>query len=331
MNTDYLEYYIDKTILVTGGAGSIGSYLTRILSDSGAREVIVFDDLSSGYIWNLPVRDNIRFVKGSVINPTDLEKVFCDKPQIIFHLAALFANQNSIEHPVNDLMVNGLGTLNVLKKIVSVPITRFVYISSSSIYNGSEQKQCREESHENSFTTPYQITKKLGEEYCGYFLRHFGVPTVILRLFNSYGPGEIPGKYRNVIPNFIYSALNKHPLIITGSGEETRDFTYISDIVDGILRAGYSKKAIGMTIDIATFTETKIIDLANLINKILNNESGLQFLPRRKWDTMIKKIGSYKLANQILNYSPKVGLYEGLVRTVDWMRKNWVNIQKSIN
>jgi len=331
MITDYLKYYIDKTILVTGGAGSIGSYLTRILSDSGARKVIVFDDLSSGYIWNLPVRDNIKFVKGSVINPMDLEKVFCDEPQIVFHLAALFANQNSIEHPVKDLMVNGLGTLNLLDKLVSVPLTRFVYISSSSIYNGSELKHYKEESYESLLTTPYQITKKLGEEYCGYFFRHFGIPTVILRLFNSYGPGEVPGKYRNVIPNFLYSALNKHPLLITGSGEETRDFTYISDVVDGILRAGCSDKVTGMTINLATSTETKIIDLANLINEILNNESGIQFQPRRKWDTMIKKIGSYKLANQVLNYSPQIGLYEGLVRTIDWMRINWVNIQKSIN
>src|SRR3990172_2354366 len=132
----------------------------------------------------------------------------------------------------------------------------------------------------------------LGEFYCNFFHNHFGLRVVKSRFFNSYGPGEVPGQYRNVIPNFIYWALKGRPLMITGNGEETRDFTYVGDIVDGLLRAGVMESAIGQEFNLASGEETRVIDLASMINHATGNKKGVQFAQRRKWDTKSRLLAS---------------------------------------
>lgn len=328
--SDYLSYYNGKTVLITGGAGAIGSNLCRAVANQGADRVIVLDDLSSAEVWNVTSLPNILFVKGSILDEVELKRVFSEKPDLVFHLAALFANQNSIDHPETDLLVNGLGTLKLLQYAEMTKVTRFVYASSGcSIYGSSAPLPLKEDFVSIHLSSPYQITKMLGELYCNFFNHHYNVPTVRARFFNSYGPGEIPGQYRNVIPNFIYWALLGRKLPITGTGEETRDFTYVGDIVDGLMRAGYFEQAVGEDFNLASGRETEIIDLANMINHLTHNEAGIGFTERRKWDTKSRLLASVEKARGLIGYSPKTKIPDGIAATIKWFKDNWEYINKS--
>ena len=326
---DYIQHYKGKIVLVTGGAGVIGSNLTRALAEAGAKMVIVLDDLSAGYKWNVPSLPNIMFVKGDITNDIDLKRVFNEKPEIVFHLAAFFANQNSIDYPEKDLWVNGFGTLKVLEYSRLTSVKRFIYASSGcSIYGSGTPLPLKEEFMSMNLSTPYQVTKMLGELYCNFFYNHYGLPVVKTRFFNSYGPGEVPGQYRNAIPNFIYWAMKGLPLPITGTGEETRDFTYVMDLIDGLLRAGYYEQAIGQEFNLASGKETRVIDLANMINEAVGNTAGVKCVSRRKWDTKSRLLASIEKAKEIVGYEPKTEFKKGLTNTIDWFKENWDKIEK---
>jgi nucleoside-diphosphate-sugar epimerase len=327
---DYQRYYEGKTILITGGAGSIGTNLTRTLGELNAKKVIVLDDLSAAYEWNIPSLPNVLFVKGSVTDEISLKRVFNYRPEIVYHLAAFFANQNSVDYPQRDLMVNGLGTLLILQYCQMVGVERVVYASSGcSIYGSAAPLPLKEEFTSLHLSSPYQITKMLGELYANFFHHHYGLPVVKTRFFNSYGPGEVPGQYRNVIPNFIYWALMGLPLPFTGSGEETRDFTYVMDIVDALLRAGYYSQAIGQEMNIASGVETNILEMGKMINALTGNRAGIQKAPPRVWDTKKRLLASIDRARELLGYEPKMEFTEGLKLTIQWFRDNWQNIQMS--
>ena len=323
---DYLRSYNGVKVLVTGGAGAIGSNLTRSLAELGA-QVIVLDDLSSAKEWNLPSLPNVLFVKGSVVDEVALKRVFFERPRIVYHLAAFFANQNSVDRPEADLEVNGLGTLRMLQYSSLGGADRFVYASSGcSIYGSDSPLPLREDFMSMHLSTPYQITKMAGELYCNFFSHHYGLKVVKPRFFNSYGPGEVPGQYRNVIPNFIYWATKGLSLPITGTGEETRDFTYVGDIVDGLLRASYFESATGEEFNLASGKETRIIDLANMINDLTENQAGVSFAQRRKWDTKSRLLASVDKARELIGYEPKTDFREGIENTIQWFRDNWDQI-----
>ncbi len=324
---DYLEFYRDQPVLVTGGAGAIGSNLTAALVNAGAQRVIVLDDFSSAERWNVPSLPNVLVVEGSVLDEVLLKRVFLERPSIVFHLAAFFANQNSVDHPEHDLMVNGMGTLRLLEYSALAGVERFVYASSGcSIYGSQAPLPLREEFMSLHLSSPYQITKMLGELYCNFFFNHHGLKVVKPRFFNSYGPGEVPGQYRNVIPNFIYWAMKGLALPLTGTGEETRDFTYVGDIVDGLLRAGALERAIGQEFNLASGVETRIVDLANMINTALGNPAGIRFAERRKWDTKSRLLASIDRARELIGYAPQTNFEDGLKNTMDWFRANWDRI-----
>lgn len=324
------KFYKGKRILVTGGAGAIGSNLTRALSNLGAGTVIVLDDLSSAERWNIPSLPNVIFVKGSILNEITVKRVFFEKPEVIFHLAAFFANQNSLDHPESDLMTNGMGTLKLLEYAVFTGVEKFVYASSGcSIYGSNSPLPLKEEFMSMHLSTPYQITKMLGELYCNFFQHHYGLKVVKTRFFNSYGPGEIPGQYRNVIPNFIFWAMQKIALPITGTGNETRDFTFVGDITDGLLRAGCYPKAVGQDMNLASGRETKIIELANLINKLTKNPKGIKFVAKRKWDTKSRLLASVDKAKGLIGYRPNTSFERGLAETIAWFKENWKLIKAS--
>lgn len=328
-STRWEDAYSRKIVLVTGGAGAIGSNLTRRLAELGAF-VIALDDLSASERWNVPAHSNVMFVEGSVVDEVVLKRVFFERPEVVFHLAAFFANQNSIDHPERDLEVNGLGTLRVLEYSVLAGARRLVYASSGcSIYGSEAPLPLREDFVSLHLSTPYQITKMLGELYVNFFYNHYGLEVAKPRLFNSYGPGEIPGQYRNVIPNFIYWAMKGRPLPITGTGEETRDFTYVGDIVEGLLHAGHDPNCVGQEFNLASGSETKILDLANLVNELTGNEAGIKFVSRRKWDTKSRLLASIDKANELFGYKPSTSFEEGLSRTIDWFRQNWELIEAS--
>lgn len=323
---DFNQAYAGRTVLVTGGAGAIGSNLTRALSGAvgPSGRVIVLDNLVSSPRWNVPSLKNVMFVEGDILDEVKLKRCYFEKPDVIFHLAAFFANQNSVDHPENDLMVNGMGTLRLLEYATLGGCSRFVYASSGcSIYGSAAPLPLREDFMSMHLTTPYQITKMLGELYANFFNHHYKVPVVKARFFNSYGPGEVPGQYRNVIPNFIYWAMKGLPLPITGDGTETRDFTFVHDIVDGLLRAGVVEAAIGEDFNLASGRETRIIDLANWINEAVNNPAGIAFAERRVWDTKRRLCASVDKARGLIGYAPDTDFQAGLQTTIQWFRDNW--------
>ncbi|MDD5246638.1 MAG: NAD-dependent epimerase/dehydratase family protein [Candidatus Omnitrophica bacterium] len=329
MANDYLKYYENKRILVTGGAGAIGANLVGALSRSGAKLVVILDDLCASYEWNIPSSGNVIFAQGSVTDDISLKRVFSEGPQIVFHLAAFFANQNSVDYPEKDIMVNGMGTLKTLEYSRLSGVEKFIYASSGCSIYGNSPLPLKEEFVSLDLTTPYQITKMLGELYCNFFYHHYGLKTVKTRFFNSYGPGEVPGQYRNVIPNFIYWAMKGLPLPITGSGEETRDFTYVGDLIDGLLRAASCDQAVSEAVNLASGREIKIIDLANMVNEMIGNKAGVKFAQRRKWDTKQRLLASTDKARGMFGYEPKTDFREGISNTIKWFRENWELIEKS--
>jgi UDP-glucose 4-epimerase len=327
---DYYSDYGGKTILVTGGAGAIGGNLCRKLSELNAKKVIILDDLSSSYEWNIPKAKNIMFIKGSILNDEMLKRAFKEKPEYVFHLAAHFANQNSVDNPEVDLMVNGMGILKVLEYAQLVDIKRFVYSSSGCGVYGLDSKMPFEE-HDTSISlhTPYQVTKLIGELYTNYFHNLYGMPIANARFFNVFGPGEVPGRYRNVIPNFFYWAMNGKPLPITGDGTETRDWTYVDDIIGGLLAMGIKEEAIGEAINLGSAEDHRVIDMANMVNKLAGNKAGIMYAERRNWDVKCKLLSSVDKARKVLGYQPKMAFEDGLKNIHQWFSENWNCIQNT--
>ncbi|MFO0569276.1 MAG: NAD-dependent epimerase/dehydratase family protein [Polyangiaceae bacterium] len=318
-----------QTALVTGGAGAIGSVLVQRLLQEGIEQVLVVDDLSSGYRWLLPEDPRVR------LSVTDVCTLLDQPPPgpqpTVFHLAAFFANQNSVDHPRDDLHTNGLGTLTTLLWAQKHSATAVVYASAGCSIAGHDVEGAIREDMPVSLhlDTPYQITKALGEFYCNYFMPN--TPSVRCRFFNSYGPGEVPGRYRNVIPNFIWRALNNEPLTITGTGDETRDFIFVSDLVDGLLRSSTTTAARGEAINLGTGVQTRIGDLAEWVVAACNSKSRIEFAPRRVWDKSVHREANIGRAKALLGFQPTVGVRAGLEPTVDWFRRNRARIEDCVS
>ena len=310
-----------KTIVVTGGAGAIGSNLVRELDVLGCT-IIVVDDLSSGYLDILPQSQNITFIQGSITEDEILKKVFSHDIDYVFHLAALFANQNSIEHPEQDLKVNALGTLKLLTYAKDCNVKKFIYTSSSCVY-GDKVGAVSEDRTDFHLHTPYAVSKLMGEKYVMFFNEYYGLKTVILRLFNSFGPGEKPGVYRNVVPNFFRKAINKEPLTIYGTGNETRDFNWVGNVVQLLMKSAYNDSANAQIFNVGSGKETTILEMAKLINKITNNPAEVVFQPGRVWDGIKSRCADIEKAKKLLDYSPDASsLEEQLTKTYEWIKKH---------
>jgi len=313
------------TAVVTGGSGAIGSRLVHRLLAEGLESVVVVDDLSSGHDWLLPRDERVRLVVADVCGFPQLD-IDCQEP-LVFHLAAFFANQNSVDHPLDDLHTNAQGTLATLIWARGHKARRVVYASAGcSIAGHGIDAPIREDMPVSlHLDTPYQITKALGEFYCNYFNEQ--VSTVRARFFNSYGPGEVPGFYRNVIPNFIWRALHGQPLIITGTGEETRDFIFVDDLVDGLVRAAVTPEAHGEAFNLGTGVQTPIIDLARMIIEACHSRSPVEFAPRRSWDRSAHRQADIEKAARALAFRPAMRLQDGIARTVRWFIENRERIE----
>jgi len=327
---NYLKEYSGKNILITGGAGCIGSNLTKALIEAGTNKIIVLDNLSAAEKWNIPVAPNVVFIEGSILDEEVLKRAFNGGPDCVFHLAAHFANQNSIDNPETDLEVNGLGILRVLEYCQLASVGRVVYASSGcSVYGSEAPLPLKEDFVSLHLDTPYQITKLLGELYCNFFYNIYGLPVAIARYFNVYGPGEIPGAYRNVIPNFMYRALHKLPLIVTGTGDETRDFTFVEDVIQGTLLLGVVPEAVGDAFNLASETETKVIEIAEIVNRITGNPAGIEYTARRDWDKIVRRRASIEKASRVLGYKPTMKIKDGIQRVYDWFMDNEERIESS--
>ena len=320
---DILGEYKGKNVLITGGAGCIGSNLTKALIKAEAAKIIVLDDLSAAEKWNIPSAPNVVFIKGSVLDEEALKRAFAQRLDFVFHLAAHFANQNSVDNPETDLQVNGLGTLKILEYCHLTKAGRLVFASSGcSVYGSEAPLPLKEDFVSLHLDTPYQITKLLGELYCNFYHNYYQLPVSIARYFNVYGPGEIPGLYRNVTPIFIWTALHKKPLSILGTGEETRDFTFVEDIVDGTLRCGAVPEAVGQAFNLASEKETKVLDLAHMVKELVGGNVEIQYGPRRDWDKIVRRRASIEKARKVLGYDPKTAMKEGVKRAYEWIVAN---------
>lgn len=311
-------------ILVTGGAGAIGSSLVNELAHEPGAEITVLDNLSSGRLENITARTNVHFIKGGVESDEDLDRAFETPPQVVFHLAANFANQNSVDFPHRDLLVNGVGTLKLLQRAAQHKVRRLVYSSSSCVY-GNRNEPLDEKCREFSLDTPYAITKLLGEDYLRFFHEHHRLPMVILRYFNVYGPNEYPGRYRNVIANFMAKAMRNEDLVITGTGEETRDFNFVDDSVRGTILASRTDAAIGRVINIASGRETSINEIVRHILELTGSRSKVIHRERRSWDTVVRRVAAVQVARDLLGYEAATPLREGLRRYYEWMRVQDMN------
>ena len=315
-------------VVVTGGAGAIGSRLVQRLLDGGATRVTVVDDLSSGYAWLLPPDKRVRFVQQDICAegalPTDVIEPF------VFHLAAFFANQNSVDHPLDDLHTNGRGTVSVLVWAAKQKARRVVYASAGcSIAGHGLTVPIREDMPVSlHLDTPYQITKALGEFYCNYF--DAVVPTVRCRFFNSYGPGEVPGRYRNVIPNFIWRAIHNEPLVITGTGDETRDFIWVGDLIEGLVLCTSVDAARGQAFNLGTGRQTRIHDLAEMIIRLTESKSSIEYTSRRAWDKSLHREADISRAKSVLDFRPEVSVEEGLKKTVAWFWEQRSRVREAV-
>lgn len=313
-----------KRILITGGAGAIGSNLVNHLSQDPNNQLTVLDNLSSGHLDNVVSRPNVRFIQGSVESDEDLELAFSEPVQCVFHLAANFANQNSVDFPQRDLQVNGMGTLKLLLRATHHQVEKFLYTSSSCVY-GNRNEPLDEKCQEFSLDTPYAISKLLGERYMRFFHHHHGLKTVILRYFNVYGPNEYPGKYRNVIANFFFNAMRHEDIVITGTGEETRDFNFVADTVRATALASQSDQAVGKILNIASGRETSVNDLVKMILEIAGSRSKVVHQQRRNWDSVTRRVASVEQAKKILGHKPAIPLKQGLIQYYEWLKKQDFN------
>jgi nucleoside-diphosphate-sugar epimerase len=299
-------------VIVTGGAGFIGSNLVRALVQDGHR-VVVIDNLAS--TWSLRllenVADGIDFVHGDVRLAEDLERIGPGPFDRVYHLAASFANELSMDYPTIDMRTNIEGTLNVLTMARRVGCDLFVYSGSSSSY-GDVPVPFEEDGPTRPYT-PYAISKQVGETY----IRSSGLPYAIFRLFNVYGPADPPGRYRNAIPNMMRALDGADSSIrIYGRGA-TRDFTYVDDVVRVLLEA---PRAAGQTVNIGTGHETAIVDLARQILQQFDlPESRMRFEELRPWDRVVRRCASVERLRALYGWVPATPLAEGLRRTAQWM------------
>lgn len=311
----------NKRILITGGAGFIGSNLAIELYERG-NSIVIVDNLIEGRKENLDmIKKDILFINVDIRDEKLYEVLSREDIDVIYHMAANFANVKSIENPIMDMEVNIAGTVKLLEFARQNGVKRFIYGASSSSFGFSAHLPIKEEQKHNP-STPYSISKLAAEYYTLAYNKIYGVETSSVIYFNVYGPREYSGMYRNVIPNFIHLALKNKPPIITGDGEETRDFTYVSDAVEGTILAGERKEAIGESFNIGSGKETKIKTLAEIINDICGNNAGIKYIERRKWDTVKRRVASIEKSKELLGYNPIVELDVGLPKTVNWFKEN---------
>jgi nucleoside-diphosphate-sugar epimerase len=308
-------------VLVTGGNGAVGCNLVKKLLDYDAK-VTVLDDFSQSKRGNLCSSKNLQIIKGDIINSKVLKKTFSHNYQFVFHLAARFANEMSVKDPYEDLRVNIEGTLKLLMESAKHHVNRFIYASSSSLYGQSNSITKKENSMPKP-STPYAASKLSGEFYCNAVSELYSLDYAIVRLSNCYGPYDPPGKFRNVIPNFIKASLANRNLIITGNGNETRDFTFVDDIVDGIILAATKQKVRNEIFNLGTGKETKISIIAKQIIKNTNSKSKIVFRSRRSFDHITRRRMDISKAKKLLGYSPKINVFDGIKKTCVWAQQNW--------
>ena len=308
--------------VVTGGAGFIGSNIVEELLRRGER-VRVFDNFSTGKAENLaPFKGKFELVKGDLRDPKDCAKAMKGAAYVL-HQAAFRSVPKSVDNPLAAHDNNATGTLNALMAARDAGVKRFVYAGTSSAYGECEVFP----QHEGLPTlpvSPYAVSKLAGENYCRVFSRTYGLECVTVRYFNVFGPRQNPESvYSAVIPRFMELFLQRKPLEIHWDGRQSRDFTYVANVVDGNIRAALApSKVSGRTINVATGTNISLLDIARELERITGRKAEKVFSPKRKGDIR-KTYSDISLARKLLGYKPLVRFPEGLRLTWEHFSAKW--------
>jgi UDP-glucose 4-epimerase len=310
-----------QRILVTGGAGFIGSHIVdRLMEDNF--DVTVIDDLCTGNLANMNdycKRKNFHLAEGD-IRDTNLARKTLKDVDVVFHEAALASVTLSVKDPIATNQVNVEGTLNLLKASCDLNVKRFIFASSAAVYGPTKSPQKKEDDSLNP-TSPYGVSKLASENYVRVFQRLYGLKTVCLRYFNVYGPRQrvdVHGGYGGVISIFINRILNDMPPIIHGDGEQTRDFVYINDVVEANMLAMNSENGAGQAFNIGTGKNVSIKQVAEILKHVMKKEN-LEDIHTEARSTDIKHgYADISKAKSILGYEPQFSIEEGLTKLVNW-------------
>jgi nucleoside-diphosphate-sugar epimerase len=303
--------------LVTGGAGFIGSHLAEELIRRGNRVRIV-DNLITGKRHNLDHLPNADFLEGDLAD-ADIARRAVEGMDYVLHQAAIPSVPRSVKDPVTSNRANIDASLNVLVAARDAGVRRVVYAGSSSAYGNTPTLPKREDMPANPLS-PYALQKLVAEQYCQMFTRLYGLETVTIRYFNVFGPRQDPGSpYSGVISLFSTALLEGRRPVIYGDGEQTRDFTYIANVVDGVLRACEASNASGEVINVATGGRVSLNELLRTMNGIVGTNIEAIYKDPREGDVRDSQADIAK-ARRLLGYTPLVTLEDGLRRTLDWCR-----------
>ncbi len=304
--------------LVTGGAGFIGSHIVRGLLDAG-HSVRVLDNLCTGNRKNLDeVSDRIEFLEGDITDPIAVKEALSGVDRV-FHQAALASVPLSLERPLDTNAACVTGTLTMLHGAVQAKVKRFVYAASSSAY-GDQPTSSKRETDLPQPLSPYAVAKLAGEYYCQAYYHSFGLETVGIRYFNVYGPRQDPNSpYSAVIPLFVNRILSGKPAIVYGDGMQSRDFTFVANVVHGNLLAAERPNIGGRMMNVADGRQTSLLQLLELLGGMLGVRPTIDFQAARVGDVR-ESLADISLSRKLLGYEPQIGLEEGLRKTIEYYK-----------
>jgi UDP-glucose 4-epimerase len=313
-----------STVIVTGGAGFIGSELVRQLAERGER-VVIIDNLVNGKRENVAnvLSPDVR-LQVSDVRDIDAVVPHLREARIVYHLACLGV-RHSVHSPHENHDVNATATLKLLAAARQADVPRFVYVSSSEVYGGVESTpilgDAISEDHPAFPCTVYGGSKLAGESYTRAYFRTYGYPTVVIRPFNTYGPrSHHEGDSGEVIPKFLLRCLAGRPMIVFGDGSQSRDFTFVSDTAAGILLAGDHPKAVGETINIGSGTDVRIADLAKTVASVTGRPNAEIVYDEPRPGDVYRLIADVSRARALLGFEPRVSMADGLQRLLQWYR-----------
>ncbi len=312
---------LTSTVLVTGGAGFIGSNLAEALIGEGAK-VRVLDNFITGFRENLDeIAGDFEFIEGDITDDATVESALADV-EIVFHQAALPSVPRSVEDPAETHRICADGTFKLLDASRRLGVRRFIYAASSSAY-GDQPTLPKVETMRPDPLSPYAVAKLVGELYCRSFNSVYGIETFALRYFNVFGPRQNPSSmYSGVISRFIDALMKGDQAVIFGDGEHSRDFTYIANVVDANIKAAQTSKGIGQTMNVANGERITLNELFSVLKEITGKaDATAGYQPPRSGDVKDSQADN-RLAVECLGYERIVGLEEGLRRTIEWWQNS---------
>lgn len=311
----------DRKILVTGGAGFVGSNLSAMILKNGG-QVVCFDDLSTGSernITDLKANPNYKFIKGDANNFDDLKKVFADnKFDYVFHYAARVGVIRTIERPL-EVLEDIQGIRHILEFSKDNGVKKVMFSSSSEVYGEPVEIPEREDGHLNA-KLPYAVVKLVGENFMKSYFQTHGLKTCSLRFFNVYGPRQDASAYGFVAGIFIKQALKGESITVFGDGTQTRDFVFVEDNLNATFKALFSDVTNGESINIGTGRPITILDLAETIIRVTGSKSKIEFKPFRKDGEIKHRFPDVAKMKRLLDYAPQYTLEDGVRKTLEWYR-----------